>query len=136
MTARILFAVLMSLLATAVLAHSTVKSTVPANGATLTASPPQVVINFNEPTRLVSVTATSTGTEEKKLQFSPANEAASFTIAAPQLATGRHEIKWRALSKDGHPISGTIVLVIKPSGDPVPRAAAAVMGMNGVSVRI
>jgi copper resistance protein C len=123
MPARLLPAMLISLFAMTAFAHSTVKSTVPASGSILTASPPEVVINFNEPARLVSVLITSVGAAERKLQFTPAGEAASFTIAAPALANGRNEIKWRALSRDGHPINGTIILVVKSAAAPASAGA-------------
>lgn len=118
MPARVLSAILMSLLMMTAFAHSTVKNTVPVSGAVLTSSPPEVVINFNEPAHLVSVILASAGAPERKLQFTPTAESTSFTIAAPQLEAGRNEIKWRALSKDGHPISGTIVLVVNSSAAP------------------
>ncbi|WP_157995028.1 copper resistance CopC family protein [Peristeroidobacter soli] len=102
-------------IATTALAHSTVKNTVPANEAVLPASPPAVVINFNEPARLVSVSVVHAGAPERKLTFAPEAEATSFTTAVPQLEPGRNEIKWRALSRDGHPISGTIVLTVQPA---------------------
>lgn len=108
----------MLFLAVTALAHSTVKSIVPASGSILPASPGEVVINFNGPTRLTSVLVATAGAAERKLQFQPSGEAASFTIADPQLPSGRNEITWRALSKDGHPISGTIIIVVKPAASP------------------
>lgn len=112
MLIRSLSVLSMSLLAMAALAHSTVKNTIPASGSTLSASPPEVVINFNEPARLVSVIVAKEGAPERKLQFTPIGESASFTTTAPKLELGRNEIQWRALSKDGHPIKGTIVVMI------------------------
>lgn len=114
MTIRVLAGLAMTVIAVAALAHSTVKSTVPASNSTVPASPPEVVINFNEPARLVAVVVARAGASERKLQFTPVGESTSFTIAAPQLENGRNEINWRALSKDGHPVSGTIVIVVKP----------------------
>jgi copper resistance protein C len=118
MTSRICWALVMSLISLTVFAHSTVKSTVPASGSILTASPPEVVINFNEPARMVSVIVATAGVAERKVQFTPAAESASFTVAGPALQAGRNEIKWRALSRDGHPISGTIIIVVKPEAAP------------------
>lgn len=114
MTIRVLAGLAMTVIAAAALAHSTVKSTVPASNSVVPASPPEVVINFNEPARLVSVVVALAGGTERKLQFTPVAEGTSFTIAAPQLEKGHNEIQWRALSKDGHPVSGTIVIVVKP----------------------
>ncbi|HTO75491.1 MAG TPA: copper resistance CopC family protein [Thermoanaerobaculia bacterium] len=96
-------------------AHSTLKKTVPASGSVLTASPEEVRIEFNEPARLTSVVVESAGQNERRLEFAPSGSATSFTIREPKLANGRNEVRWKALSKDGHPISGTIILVIKPS---------------------
>lgn len=118
MISRMMWALAMSVISMTALAHSTVKGTVPASGSILTASPPEVVINFNEPARMVSVSVVRLGSAERKLQFVPMAESASFTIAAPQLAGGRNEIKWRALSKDGHPISGSLIIVVKPDAAP------------------
>ena len=95
-------------------AHSTVKSTVPANGTVVNRSPDSVFINFNEPARMTSVVVAETGKADRKLEFTPpSGSTTSFRIPAPDLGAGRNEIKWKALSKDGHPISGSIIIVIK-----------------------
>ena len=99
------------------LAHSTLKKTVPASGSVLAASPDEVLIEFNEPARLTSVVVESAGQEERRLEFSPSDSATSFTIRAPKLANGRNELRWKALSKDGHPIGGSIIVVIKPGAE-------------------
>ncbi len=96
------------------LAHSTVKSTVPASGAVVNRSPDSVFINFNEPARMTSVVVAETGKADRKLEFTPpSGSTTSFRIPAPDLGAGRNEIKWKALSKDGHPISGSIIIVVK-----------------------
>jgi methionine-rich copper-binding protein CopC len=96
------------------LAHSTVKSTVPASGTVLLSSPQEVVINFNEAARLTSVVLVEAGMPERKLPFTPPSGSANtFTMSTPNLGSGRNEIKWKALSKDGHPISGSIIIVIR-----------------------
>ena len=111
-----LFAAVPALLCGEAIAHSTVKSTSPASGSILTASPEQISIEFNEPARLTAVVAASADGSERKLSFGPANAVNVFTIVAPQLAQGRNEVRWTALSKDGHPIKGTIIIVVKPAG--------------------
>ncbi len=104
----------LALTATPALAHSTVKGTVPTSGTVLLSSPNEVVINFNEPARLTSVVLIESGMPERKLPFTPPSGSANtFTMPAPNLGSGRNEIKWKALSKDGHPISGSIIIVIR-----------------------
>ncbi len=116
---RIGLAILLALLVPlAALAHSTVKRTVPASGSVLAASPAQVSIEFGEPASLTSVVVEAAGHPDRKLEFTPAGSATQFTIKDPGLSAGRSELKWKALSKDGHPISGTIILVVKPGAAP------------------
>lgn len=118
----------LALCAAPALAHSTVKSTVPASGAILLSSPPEVVINFNEPARLTSVVLLEAGMPERKLSFTPpAGSATTFTLPNPKLGSGRNEIRWKALSKDGHPISGSIIIVIRsgPALSTTPRPPGA-----------
>lgn len=107
------------------LAHSTVKSTVPVSGSVLPASPAEVTINFNEDARVTSIVVVEAGRPERKLDFMPAGSTTSVMVHNPGLATGRNEIQWKALSKDGHPISGSIIIVIKPGATPSsPKPAA------------
>lgn len=104
----------MMLSATPAIAHSTVKSTIPASGSVLNRSPESVFINFNEPARMTSVVVAETGKPDRKLEFTPpSGSTTTIRIPAPQLGAGRNEIRWKALSKDGHPISGSITIVIK-----------------------
>lgn len=101
-------------------AHSTLKRTEPASGSVLTASPPSVVLEFNETVRLTSVVAVAADQSERKLAFEPAGSATLFTVAEPALGPGRNEVRWKALSKDGHPVSGTVILVLKKDGAATP----------------
>lgn len=115
----VLFAAAVALLCNDATAHSTVKGTTPASGSILPASPEKISIEFNEAARLIAVVVTS-GAAERKLTFEPAASATSFTIPAPRLAQGRNEVRWTALSKDGHPIKGTIIIIVKPGATPQP----------------
>ena len=111
-------ALAMAVSAAPALAHSTVKSTAPVSGSILPASPSEVTITFNEPARMTSIVVVEAGKPERKLEFMPGGSATVFMVHNPNLATGRNEIKWTALSKDGHPISGSIIIVIKPGAAP------------------
>lgn len=111
-------ALAMAVSAAPALAHSTVKSTAPVSGSILPASPAEVTITFNEPARMTSIVVVEAGKPERKLEFMPGGSATVFMVHNPNLATGRNEIKWTALSKDGHPISGSIIIVIKPGAAP------------------
>jgi methionine-rich copper-binding protein CopC len=65
------------------------------------------------------------GKPERKLEFMPTGRAKSFRANNPDLGEGRNEIRWKALSKDGHPVSGSIIVAVKPGAAPSsPRPAA------------
>jgi len=103
----------------AVLAHTTVASTSPQNGAVLAASPPVIEISFRAPANLTSVVVVAPGQAERKLEFTPKGSATSFSIPHPALVAGRNEIQWKALSRDGHVINGSLVLTIDATAKPV-----------------
>jgi methionine-rich copper-binding protein CopC len=120
MAGRSVIVVLVALLlpAMAALAHTTVASTSPKNGAVLAASPPVIEINFRAAASLTSVVLVAPGQPERKLEFSPKSSATSFKLPNPALVAGRNEIQWKALSKDGHVINGSLVLVIDAGAPP------------------
>ena len=96
-------------------AHTSVASTNPKSGSVLEASPPVIEIQFHEETRLTSAVVVEPGKAPRKLAYTPTGAATVFKIADAALGPGRSEIQWKALSKDGHVVSGSLVLVIKPS---------------------
>ncbi len=97
-------------------AHTTLTSSVPASGSILPQSPERVTLSFGELTRLTSVVVTTSG-GERRLAFEPTGAALEFHVGAPALANGRNELQWRALSRDGHVVSGSIILVVRPAAD-------------------
>lgn len=112
---QIAASLLLGLLATHAIAHTTVTGSSPKSGSTLEQSPPSIEITFRDAVRLTSIVAVDAGKAERKLAFIPTDSAARFTVNEPKLGAGRTEIRWRALSKDGHVISGTLIFVIQPA---------------------
>ncbi len=112
---QIAASLLLGLLATHAIAHTTVIGTSPKSGSTLEQSPPSIEVSFREAVRLTSVVAVEAGKAERKLEFTPTDSAAKFTVDEPKLGPGRTEIRWKALSEDGHVISGTLIFVIQPA---------------------
>lgn len=96
------------------LAHMKVASTTPKNGSELEQSPPSIEITFSAAARLTSVVVVGADKSERKLDFTPKTTATAFTMSNPELKAGRNEIQWKALSKDGHVVTGSLVLTIAP----------------------
>lgn len=96
-------------------AHTTLRGSSPASGSVLTQAPPQLTLTFLEPARLTSlVLVTASG--ERKLAFTPTGSGLTFTSHAPPLRRGRNEVRWTALSQDGHVIEGSIIIVLRAPG--------------------
>jgi copper resistance protein C len=106
---------LLALPCAASLAHTSVTTTNPTSGSVLEQSPPIIEIQFREEARITSVVVVEPGKAARKLAYEPNGAATLFKIPDPSLGPGRSEIQWKALSKDGHVVSGTLVLVVKPS---------------------
>ncbi len=111
---QIAASLLLGWLVTQASAHTTVVGTSPKNGSILEQSPPSIEISFRDPVRLTSVVAVESGKPGRKLKFTPTDSAVKFTVGDPKLGPGRAEIQWKALSKDGHVISGSFTFAIKP----------------------
>ncbi len=105
-------AMLLALSAVASLqAHTSLRSSSPASGSVLTQSPNELTLTFLEPARLTSlVLVTAAG--ERKLPFK-SGSALTFRSAKPALSRGRNEVRWTALSRDGHVIQGSIIIVLR-----------------------
>jgi methionine-rich copper-binding protein CopC len=96
-------------------AHTTVQSAKPPNGAELDRSPPTIELKFKHPVQMTSIVVLAADKSERKLPFKPAASTALITIDDPGLNVGRNEIRWKALSKDGHVIDGKLIYIIKPA---------------------
>jgi methionine-rich copper-binding protein CopC len=92
--------------------HTALKSSLPISGSILEKVPDELVLTFQEPTRLTSLVVVSP-TGETSLKFAPEGSAEVFKSLRPVLDQGRNEVRWRALSKDGHVVEGTIVFTIR-----------------------
>jgi len=98
-----------------VIAHTTLASSSPPSNATIENSPPTIDIQFRDPAKLTAVVAIGADKSERRLEFAAGDKANSYVVQEPNLPAGRNEIKWTALSHDGHVIRGTLVFIVKPA---------------------
>lgn len=100
-------------------AHARLEASSPKDGSTLTATPPEVMLRFNEPIKSglnqVSVTSGSTDATDGKL------EVEGNTVYQPLKSTldkGSYTVTYKVVSADGHPISGSLKFsYAPPAGD-------------------
>jgi copper resistance protein C len=118
-----------ALIATAApaLAHTTLRSSNPANGATLATPPTQVSLTFGEAVTLPGNPIRVTGPGGAAWTVGKAS-VTDATVSAPVTATGpagAYTLTWSVVSDDGDTISGKINFTLKPAPAPVVPAPAA-----------
>ena len=96
----------------AVEAHTALRASIPPSGSVLTQSPPVLTLTFLDPASLTSLTLV-TAAGERRLTFTPTGSALTFSAPKPSLVRGRNEVRWKALSRDGHVVEGSIIVVLR-----------------------
>jgi methionine-rich copper-binding protein CopC len=88
-------------------AHDVLRSTNPADGATVEQLPDAVVLTFEEPALSVGSTVTVTGPDGPVGRGGP--QLVDTEVRQPLAGgpAGTYTVLWRVTSADGHPISGT-----------------------------
>ncbi|AWB43188.1 hypothetical protein DCC85_02350 [Paenibacillus sp. CAA11] len=98
-------------------AHAYIIEAEPASGQVMPHSPEQVSILFNEPVGGAFLTLSVTNASGDRVDLDqagidPNNAAKLVNKLKPDLPEGVYTIHWRAVSGDGHPISGTIPFIV------------------------
>ena len=102
------------LISSALFAHTTMKSTIPANNAVLEEPPKTLSLTFKAEVRLMKIGLRDTNLEAVMVDFKPTPKAAkSFIIDLPELTTaGTYNASWMAMGKDGHKMKGNFVFMV------------------------
>ncbi|HEX2762777.1 MAG TPA: copper resistance CopC family protein [Allosphingosinicella sp.] len=88
-------------------ASSLLLRSTPAEGASLSKSPANLVLTFREPVRLHEVTVAGADGSAMPMMLSPAGETASYSLPLPDLDPGSYTVTWRA-GASGRDATGTI----------------------------
>lgn len=99
-------------------AHSRLLSSSPADGATVPASPDEIVLTFNEDINPQFVTVQVTdgeGGDVVQGDASVAGPKVTVPVGEP-VAAGSYKITYRVVSADSHPITGSTAFTV--AGDP------------------
>lgn len=108
-------------------AHAALVATDPGEGAVLASPPDEVVLTFTEPVELLPGGIEVHTPDGETVPAAPASRDAKVVVDVPELAaTGTYLLTWRVLSRDGHPVVGSLSFSVgAPSAPPVPQAARA-----------
>lgn len=110
---KILFAAMISCLASGAIAHSKLSSSMPADGAIIAALPATLQLQFHKGIRLTKVTLMSSNSDTVLDLSGYKNFATEFTLAMPTKQTGHYSVEWRGLGEDGHVLKGTVSFQVK-----------------------
>lgn len=107
--------------ASPVAAHSMLKATEPADGATV--PPPQTLtLNFSHNVRLVSARVTGDDIDDITLPVDRAGQATdTFALALPVLAPRTYTVRWTAAADDGHVMKGKFAFTVTTGAAKAPR---------------
>jgi copper resistance protein C len=112
--------------ATPALAHTSLKSSNPAEGATLATAPQQIQLTFLEAVKLPADPVTVTGPDGTKWgagQATAVDETVTVPVQ-PAGPAGQYTITWHVISDDGDTVSGTIHFTLTAAAS-TPTSSAA-----------
>lgn len=98
------------------LAHTHLLRSSPVENASLEKSPAVATLVFAEPVTLTAVKIESADGGKTAVKPLPANPKAEASVTLPTLAVGRYKLSWRAISEDGHIMSGEIHFTVGEKG--------------------
>lgn len=94
-------------------AHAHLHMSVPADHSVVAEAPKQIILQFNEPVQLTSVTIQKGDDAATKLGPLPDGAAKEFSLKVPVLAAGNYVVKWRVVSDDGHVMADKLSFAVK-----------------------
>lgn len=97
-------------------AHSTLASSIPADGSTVSEQPKTLAMTFTRELRLVTVRLTAEDFDEALTVDRAAPPGKSFSVPLPAVAPATYKVKWRAAAADGHIMTGAFSFTVAASG--------------------
>ncbi|SJZ77971.1 hypothetical protein SAMN02745673_01421 [Marinactinospora thermotolerans DSM 45154] len=110
-------------------AHSRLLSSTPADGAHLATSPETVRLSFSDGLLEVGAAVTVLDGDSRPAQTGEIRiDGAELTLPLPvELRDGGYAVRWRVVSADGHPVSGSLTFTV---GDPTASPPALAGGQT------
>ncbi|MQY05675.1 copper resistance CopC family protein [Actinomadura macrotermitis] len=121
-------------------AHTTLRSSDPAAGATV-AAPSAITLTFADPVMVPQVVLTDGDGGRHEAGAARAVDAKVTQAVNGTLPNGTYRVGWRVVSVDGHPVSGTFRFTVKDSTTaaaapaPAPSTGPAAKASSGGAAR-
>jgi copper resistance protein C len=97
----------------AAVAKPELSGSTPADGATLSSAPEEIVLDFAGPVALAAVIVHESDGASHAIKSLPRERAAHLVVKAPKLKPGSYRIEWRALSDATYATSGSFSFKVK-----------------------
>lgn len=95
-------------------AHTGLKESTPAEGATVNTPPAHLNLVFTTPVRLIKLELMGVG-HEMPTKFEPGSEAmAAYSIETPGMHPGEFTVNWAVIGDDGHTVTNSYSFVVDP----------------------
>jgi methionine-rich copper-binding protein CopC len=115
----LLVTLLLSFIHGAALAHSHLKMSIPAAGATVSAGPSEVRLQFNEAvepqfSRILVEPKGGKPVASEPPTSDPGDKTTLIVKFAEPLQAGSYKVNWQAVSADTHKVKGTFTFEVRP----------------------
>ena len=109
-----LLAGIIGIWATGAMAHSPLDATTPANEATVTEMPSEVLMDFKGDIRLTRVVITHADALSMDMNIGEQTTfMQEFALPMHDMGAGVYFVKWRGLGADGHALNGTFSFTVE-----------------------
>ena len=112
MILRTMLILALLVIAPTVKAHSPLAATMPADNEVLAAAPDSLQLTFKGTVRLAHLSLARDGADIPLGKDHLMQKATQHEVPLPALADGHFQVRWRALSADGHVIKGTFSFTV------------------------
>ncbi len=104
----------------AAIAHATMTSSLPKDGATVPPALSEIELNFSKPLRLTLVNVVRASDQQQIPTTSalPTSVEKSVKIGIAPLLAGSYKVSWTAVAEDGHVMKGTFGFSVNEANSP------------------
>ena len=94
------------------LAHASLMSSQPEDGAVLSAPPERIILIFNEPVSPLRMQLINRQGKPVPLTDIVQHDNTVIVHLPDAITQGTHGVSWRVVSTDGHPVGGTLIFSV------------------------
>ncbi len=111
---KLMLAAIIVIWAVSAMAHSPLKTTIPADKSSITVVPFEVIMDFRDKIRLTKVSITHDDNSSVDLDLTDfIGFNSDYVFPIHSMGSGNYVIKWRGLGADGHALNGFFSFTVR-----------------------